>query len=347
MAHNINQSREKASFASAKELPWHGLGQIVDHTMTSAEAIQEAQLDYEVKLTPVKYEIEVFEQLPPMTLINCLPNKFVTYREDTGEGFGVVGKKYTVVQNKDAFAFFDAIVGSGEAIYETVGALGRGETVFITAKLPGSIRVGNNDDIDKYLLLTMGHDGNNSIQAMFTPVRVVCNNTLNSALNLAAKRVSIRHTSSAIENLKAAHKILGITSKLSMEVEQVLNMLAKCKITDSQLETAIINTFLTKEELRELAKQHAEISLKSVEVSDLPLQRKKVITNAHEYMFTGPGQQLESCSGTAFGFYNGIAGYFQNAKEFKSDEKKFVNNLVSSNYNVMNKAFDLALQLAN
>lgn len=341
MAHNINQSRAKASMVSVKEIPWHGLGQVVEEALTSAEAMEQAQLDYNVELAPVTCNLVNVHGEP---IIGTVDDKFVTYRTDTCETFGVVGARYNIVQNVDAFGFFDAIVGSGEAIFETAGALGKGETIFITAKLPGSIRVGNNDDIDKYLLLTMGHDGKNSIQAMFTPIRVVCNNTLNSALNMAAKKVSIRHTRNANENLKNAHKVLGITSKLSAEVEAVLNQLAKTRITDSVLEEAIIKTFLDEQELKELALT-GKLTMVNAENSDLPLQRRKVLSSVYDYAFTGPGQQFATCKGTAFGFYNAITGYFQNVKEFKSDEKRMTNNLLTTNYRTMEKAFNLAMSL--
>lgn len=86
-----------------------------------------------------------------------------------------MGKDYLIVQNAEAFEFFDAIVGNGNGIqYETAGALGNGERIFITAKLPDYIRVGNGDDVvEKYIFLTTSHDGSGSITAAFTPIRIV------------------------------------------------------------------------------------------------------------------------------------------------------------------------------
>ena len=124
---------------------------------------------------------------------------------------GVVGKDYEVVQNVDAFEFFDAIVGGGDGIlYETAGALGKGERIFITAKLPGYIRVGKGDFIEQYLMLTTSHDGFGSITAAFTPVRVVCRNTLNAAMRNHSNAIKIRHTASANDRLKQAHTLMGI-----------------------------------------------------------------------------------------------------------------------------------------
>jgi hypothetical protein len=119
---------------------------------------------------------------------------------DTDEVLGVVGNDYEVVQNVNAFDFFDAIVGGKDGIlYETAGALGKGERIFITAKLPDYIRIGRDDLIKQYLFLTTSHDGYGSITAAFTPIRIVCQNTLNAALR--------NHSQESLSN---AFKVEGI-----------------------------------------------------------------------------------------------------------------------------------------
>lgn len=104
-------------------------------------------------------------------------------RTDNDAVIGAVGKDYQIVQNRDAFSFFDSMVSGDGILYETAGAFGKGERIFITAKLPDYIRVGNDDLIEKYLFLTTSHDGSGSITAAFMPIRIVCNNTLNAAMN--------------------------------------------------------------------------------------------------------------------------------------------------------------------
>jgi phage/plasmid-like protein (TIGR03299 family) len=163
-------------------------------------------------------------------------NYFATVRTDTDQILGVVGKDYEILQNCDAFTFFDAIVGGGDGIlYETAGALGNGELIFITAKLPGYIRGGNDDLIEKYLFLTTSHDGFGSITAAFTPIRVVCNNTLHAALNNMSNCITIRHTESAKERLLQAHKMMGLTNTLSNELNGIFNRWAHVRITDKEL----------------------------------------------------------------------------------------------------------------
>ena len=203
MAHNINYNEQigKYSFFSVKEKAWHSLGKIVSDYPTSAEALQFAGLDFTVvKRKLFTYNIENnFAGSDTVTPKIEVPNYFATVRNDTEQVLGVVGKDYEVVQNREAFSFFDAIVGGDGIQYETAGALGKGERIFITAKLPNYIKVGREDLIGKYLFLTTSHDGFGSITAAFTPVPILCANTLNAAMRNHTNSIKIRHTTGAKE----------------------------------------------------------------------------------------------------------------------------------------------------
>ena len=139
MAHNINYNEQtrRYSFFSVKEKAWHGLGQIVKQYPTSEEAIKHAGLDYEVVKSPLFTNgseiITDFNHLEMNQNTLEVPNYFANIRTDNNTVLGVVGKDYHIVQNHEAFNFFDAIVGGDEGIlYETAGALGKGERIFIT-----------------------------------------------------------------------------------------------------------------------------------------------------------------------------------------------------------------------
>lgn len=160
MSHNLNFNERtgRYSFFSVQEKAWHNLGQTVEDYPTSGEAIKHAGLDYEVTKSPLFIKgkgigINDDGSIREDTAI-AVPNRFATIRTDTNDVFGVVGRDYRIVQNREAFAFFDAIVGGDDGIlYETAGALGSGERIFITAKLPGYIRVGKGDDVtEKYIV---------------------------------------------------------------------------------------------------------------------------------------------------------------------------------------------------
>jgi phage/plasmid-like protein (TIGR03299 family) len=177
---NFNNDTQRYSFVSAKEPAWHHLGQILDHVFTAKEAIEFGGLDFTVE----KQRLITEKWLD-------VPDYFATVRQDNNDVLGLVGKDYTIVQNRDVFSFFDQIVGTGKAIYETAGCLGKGGMIFITAKLPEKIVIGNDGPIENYLVLCSSHDGSMAITAFFTPVRVVCQNTLNAAFSNNTNRVTI------------------------------------------------------------------------------------------------------------------------------------------------------------
>jgi phage/plasmid-like protein (TIGR03299 family) len=161
-------------------------------------------------------------------------DRWATVRTDTGDVLGIVQEAYEPVQNRDAFGFFDRLVGAGEAIYETAGALGRGERIWILAKLPGYIRVRGKDIVSKYLLLSNSHDGSSLVQMKLTPIRVVCNNTLTAALK-GAGEINIGQTINAAEDAAQALSLLGLSNALYEELGVIFNRMAVTKITDAQL----------------------------------------------------------------------------------------------------------------
>lgn len=310
MAHklNLNEQTGNYSFFSVKEKAWHGLGTIVNDYPNSREALQFAGLDFTVLKKPNTHHFDDGTSVISST-------SFFTSRADNKAILGDrLGIDYEVVQNADAFNFFDAIVGGDGIQYETAGALGKGERIFITAKLPGYIKVGNNDLIEKYIFLTTSHDGFGSITAAFTPVRIVCANTLNAALHNHSNAIKIRHTANAKERLEQAHKVMGIANNMSGELESIFNNWAKVRITDPQVKKLI-----------QLAMVPNKETLKNVQAGnedDLSTCFRNMIDNVYTYAMTSPTQQTDTVKGTVFGAYNAVTGYFQNVRSYKDGEAK-------------------------
>lgn len=327
MAHKIyfNEVTGKHSFFSVKEKAWHGLGQIVEGHPTSTEAIRYAGLDYEVTKEPLytkgKGLIDTPQGIEFYDNEIEVPNAFATMRNDNNKVLGVVGKDYQVVQNHEAFTFFDEIVGGGNGIlYETAGALGNGERIFITAKLPNYIRVGNGDDVtEKYIFLTTSHDGSGSITAAFTPIRIVCQNTLNAAFRNMNNVVRIRHTSGAKQRLANAHKVMGIANQLSDRLEGTFNQWAKVRINDKHVRKLIELALCPNKETLE--------NIKKGNTDELSTVFKNTVNDAFMYAKINESQQMETTKGTLFGAYNAVTGYYQNVCNYRDDESK-LNSLV-------------------
>jgi phage/plasmid-like protein (TIGR03299 family) len=228
------------------QVPWHGLGTKLHRPATAEEAIRAANLDWEVEK---KLLIAVGGTVMQPT------GKYAVVRKDLWDKkrdlfgnpncpiLGIVGEDYTPLQNREAFAFFDSIVGAGAAIYHTAGALGQGERVWILAKLPDAIKVANTDITDKYLLLSNSHDGNSAVQIKFTPIRVVCNNTLTLALRQGPPAVWVSHTKDIHKRLELAKRTLGIIHRGYEEIEAAFQNMARVDMDDQRLRRYLKQVF--------------------------------------------------------------------------------------------------------
>lgn len=338
MAHNIhlNEQTGQHSFFSVKEKAWHGLGQIVQDYPTSAEALKFAGLDFSVIKEDI-YTTSFNSDGQAMDRTQRIKTHFATIRQDTGDVLGVVGKDYEIVQNIDAFSFFDSIVGGDGIQYETAGALGKGERIFITAKLPSYIKVGREDLIEQYLFLTTSHDGYGSITAAFTPVRIVCNNTLNAALRNHSNSIKIRHTANAKDRLEQAHKVVGISNQLSGQLENIFNSWTKVRVTDPELLQLVQQAMCPNKETLE--------NLQTGQFDELSTAFNNICTSVYEYAMSSPSQQTETTKGTLFGAYNAVTGYFQNVRNYKSGEAKIKSLLYGGTAQARTqKAFNLCEQ---
>jgi len=335
MAHDIhyNEQTGKHSFFSVKEKAWHGLGKIISDYPTSEEAIIHAGLNFEVVKRPNIHPL-------PSGVNIISENSYFTYRTDTEAILGdKVGSDYEVVQNTEVFQFFDGIVGGRNGIlYETAGCLGQGAVIFVTAKLPDYIKVGRDDCIEKYLLLTSSHDGMGSITIAFTPIRVVCRNTLNMALRNHTHCIKIRHTASASDKLKEAHKMLGISNQLSVELEAIYNRWSRVRISDPELKRLIQLAMSPNRETTE--------KLRTGKDEELSSHFNHVVSSVMEYALVSPTQQEETTKGTVFGAFNAVTGYFQNVRNFRDEESKFKSILYGTGLQRGQAAFDLCADFA-
>lgn len=216
MAHDLATVNGKASMMFVGEAPWHLLGTRLDNPATAAEAIVAAGLDYDVTLTGIA-----------TTGGTPVTNRRAVIRTDTHQVLGVVSPSYVPIQNRACFAFLDEVVAAGDLRYHTAGALGRGERVWMLAKLPGQIRVRGDDVVDKFLLLSNSHDGSSALRVLFTSVRVVCQNTLHLALRHGHRQgVSISHKGNLTSKVRHARDVLGLAHEVYADAEVKIDRLA-------------------------------------------------------------------------------------------------------------------------
>ncbi len=224
--------------------------------------------------------------------------------------FGVVGNSCTLLQNNKAFEFFDPIVGEKSApIYHTAGALGDGERVWVLAKWAGSIHVIGDDIADKYLLLSNSHDGKSSVQIKFTPIRVVCQNTLTMALSKGPS-LRVPHTADLQYRLQQSQMMLGTINKRFGEIEKTFKAMTKVEIDNARLTSYLNNVFpepLDKENERALARVN---------------ERKAL---AEHFFAEGVGNTAQGVKGTLWAAYNGVTELIDHrlpmnprGKDFKS-----------------------------
>ena len=221
-----------------KGKPWEYSGAVkVENCKTAADVMSAANLDFEVA------KCELIAKMPTNSIaehegfifngdnyVKC-PNAYATYRTDYNIPLGIVKERYTPVQNIEAFSFFDDCIGKDRAIWQTAGFFGNGERIFVSAKLPNDILV-NGDPVENYLVFTNSHDGSTGVKILFTPIRVVCQNTLNAAIKTSTNFVSFRHTSSVHDNINIAKEILGICKEKVQFVKEQFNFLANKPISD-------------------------------------------------------------------------------------------------------------------
>ncbi len=271
---------------SVREKPWHGLGTIVEEAPTSADALRLAGLDWDVVQEPV---YTGYKELVKGYKANI--------RSTDRRVLGVVSDRYKVVQNVEAFSFTDELLGKGVR-YETAGALQEGRKVWLLARLPREYIIAG-ERISPYLVFSNTHDGSGSVKVAITPVRVVCNNTLNLALSTASRSFSMMHTGNIQGKIQEAKETLFMAEKymdsLGIEFEQ----LRRQKVTDAQV------------------KEYVELLL-PMEKEPTPVQSKNILRLRQDMMrryYDAP--DLKKVGHNAYRFINAVSDFATHAEPLR------------------------------
>lgn len=298
------------------DVPWHGLGTELKEIPTSENAIVAAGLNWNV--TKEKIDISSF----PTTRIEDF---FAIKRNDkTGPKsvLGIVGKRYKPVQNINAFNFFDTIVGEKKAIYHTAGSLCEGKVIWILAKLPESISISSNDKVELFTLLMNRHDGKSSLIVRPTPIRVVCNNTLNMALSeKTTSQMTFRHTTNVDVQMKMAALSLNYSLKTFEETKQAYKTIAQKDVSKESL-TEYFNNVI---DFNEKSKRSFIKRNRLIDVFDYDVQ-----TN-----------NLKPSLWVA---YNSVT--YMVDHEFGREQKRLEKAWIGNGFDLKRKALNVAIQMA-
>jgi phage/plasmid-like protein (TIGR03299 family) len=240
------------------DVPWHGLGKEVPKSVTAEEMIRAAGLDWSVQFRPARGAMKINRkgEFSRYEVVR-LPRETAQKREvphETGQSYlpvlalprknaqetevllGVVSRRYTPLQNVEAFEFFNPIVGDRQAYFETAGALGEGERIWVMARMPKAMEIVPGDECLKYLLLSNTHSGDGSVVVKFTSVRVICNNTLMMAMEDGQKAYRVRHSKQMHFKLDELADFLAITQEVFLKAEECFRLLARIQMKGDRLD---------------------------------------------------------------------------------------------------------------
>ena len=296
MPHNIN------TMAYYGDEPWHGLGVKLAARASAADMITAASLDWLVEKKPAQgARINKKGEATRYTL--C---RMPRHGEEQEILLGTVTSRYEPLQNKEAFEFFDPIVGEGKACFETAGALGDGERIWALAKMPGVIQVVRGDECMKYLLLSNRHDGQGAVTIKFTAVRVVCQNTLMLALENGQKAFRVRHSKSMPDRLAEVGEIMRITKEVYEKGAELFKKMATVSLKPEGFRDYLDLVFPRTDSQRKQGKHPEKWDF------------------VREVLDTREDLQMHGVRGTLWGAYNAIArfeDYRQPDKEEAADTR--------------------------
>jgi phage/plasmid-like protein (TIGR03299 family) len=303
------------------EVPWHGLGEYFENPPeTTKQAMIAAGLDREIGLKDLYTEDSV-----------KVPNK-LTYYTDDGTHLGVVGPRYVPLQNIELFSFFDPFLQSGMVDLHTAGSLHGGTKVWVLGQLNprkfGPSEIVKGDEIRKFILLSNSHDGTTSIRIGFTPIRVICANTMAMAhRSEASKLIRVRHTVNAISNLESIRDTMNLANAEFEATAEQYRWLATRQFNENDLKKYI----------------KIILGVEKVETNELKTNTKNIIEKIEHFIDDGLGKEF--ARGSWYSAYNGVSEWLNYSRGRNSDNR--MNSLWFGQNEVTNRlAIETAVALA-
>lgn len=327
--------------------------------VTIQDVIQESHLDYNVvKQHLIRVNDQAYESIlngTPMVGLQLSKDDIITSHcatvdERNDKTLGVVGSEYGVVQNSKAFEFIDFIekVSGVAPKIETAGRLGNGERIFITARLGEDAYLSPGDNIKNYVVFTNSHDGSGAVMAFFTPIRVICQNTLNFAIRECPNKVVFKHTKHVNTRLdweieENRKKALEVFSRSVQFSEKFIERMKG--LQEEHVDSKFVEDFTA-----QLIMQPAQFKLyqqangKMDSVDEISTRTRNSVMALRDSIENGIGQQFDR--GTKLWLINGVTTMLHNESKWRNDEGEFNALMEGSGLKKVQKAYDLLTKVA-
>lgn len=326
----------------ARRTAWHGKGTILREAPNSAEARKVAGLEWE----PVKSRMYTADH-------SLIESHVAIQRSDTLDVLGVVGEGWEPIGNEQLFDYLDSLVETGEARYESAGALNNGRRVWGLLQIPGAVEITEGDDVERYVLAANGHDGSLAFTTCATSVRVVCQNTLSWAIRKGGAGVlKIVHRRGASSHVERARDVLKNVVKRFDKQTDESRLLASIDVSATMarnyigdvLDRVILKTQQEQEENAPLPASGA--GLLDLIVSHSDNSAKAAKPDRHrELLFDILARfEREHAVGTAWGAYNAVSEWVDHGRSYRSDESRFSGTLLGAGNKEKQQAFAMALE---
>lgn len=313
MAHEIEFVNGRASMAYVGELPWHGLGVQVDPNISTTEMMKVAGVDWRVQ------EVESFVNFNGKT-INTGMKALV--RETDGRVLTQVGKNWHPVQNQEAFDFFSEFVEAGQMKMHTAGSLKNGQIVWALAKVEDDFELFNGDKVESFMLFSNPHQYGKTLDVRFTPIRVVCNNTLTLSLNQSSTNsVQLNHRKAF--NAEEVKQMLGIAHFKMGQYKEMAEFLGSKRTTEDTM------------------KQYFG-HLMGMSNKD-PNELSRTAQRAMEVVIEQPGAQF--AEGTWWSAFNAVT-YMTDHELGRSNDTRLQSAWYGTNRKLKTQALEFAIEMA-
>lgn len=283
MAHQIE------SMFFMGETPWHGLGNRVTEALTVEQAIKQAGLDWAVRKEEIQLKIAPDLYVPGYATVREINQKI--------DVLGVVGPRYTPLQNTEAFNFFNPLVESGLVTLETAGSLSDGKKIWVMARINDNsdMSIVGDDTVRKFILLSNSHDGTTAVRCGFTPVRVVCANTLAMAHSTGESQlIRLRHSKSVVANLESLREVMNVANANFESTADQFRQLARKQISRADLEKYV--------------KVCLEVN-PNAKADEISTRKANQIADVISLFESGRGMDMKGVKGTVWAAYNAVTEY--------------------------------------